>query len=592
MKHIPLMMLVLVMVVAACTPASTPTPTALPPTSAPSPTAASPTATATAVLPPVALAGPGQGTTMTWLDGSTLVYIPAGAFTMGLGSGDAPIKTFTLDGYWITQTKITNRMYAQCVTAGRCAAPAQEVGTPVYTNPDYGDYPVVGVTWDMASNYCQWVQGQLPSEAQWEKAARGSGGNVYPWGSNKPTCDLANLGGCLGHASAVDGYPNGKSAFGVLDMVGNTFEWVNDYYDAGYYDTAPSTNPTGPTAGDMRVTRGSSFETDPAQAQAAIRHPAAHDITSRDLGFRCVVSQPKALAPYCQISSYIPTGSQQTQGSCQQPVANVAGDYCQGLNSYVTVDLPQGAVYQLASKDFSCTDDVVDGQRRLSCLGPMNDTTSITVCNASCSNAPGTTGAGPACDPGYTRDPSSGACVYSPIAGRPGVAGCPQGYKLVDQGGTQTCVISTNQNGQCPTGLYLDAQYGACVPANGQAYAPNGVDNAGLAGQFYQGCAAGYTYSSAYQCCQAGTSDAYPGCPVGFKYDPGQKTCTTGAAGQPQLSGTGCVTLQLNTGQCGPKVDACAVYQFEPICIRSGCHWNNITNKCQTAEFVPPTPKP
>lgn len=588
MKHIPWILLAAVLVLASCAPASNPTPTAQPATSAPIPTAVPPSAAP--ALVPIALAGPGAGTTMTWLDGSTLVYIPAGAFTMGMGIiTDAPVKNVSLDSYWITQTDITNRMYAQCVATGSCAAPAQEVGTPVYSNPDYVDYPVVGVTWDMASNYCRWIQGQLPTEAQWEKAARGPNGNIYPWGNDTPSCDLANLSGCLGHTSAVDNYPGGKSTYGLLDMVGNVLQWVNDYYGASYYDSAPSSNPTGPASGDMRVIRGSGFETDPGQAYSALRHPAANSYHSRDLGFRCVVNQPKALAPLCQTSSYIPTGTQQTQSACQQPVAQVQGTYCQALNSYVTVSLPQGAIYQMSSPDFSCTDDVVNGQRILSCNGPMSSSAKVTICNASCGSAPSTTGGGPACDPGYTRDPSSGACVYSPISGHPGVTGCPQGYKLVTLGGTQACVISTNQNGQCPTGLYLDSQYGACAPASGQAYAPYGVDNADLAGQTYQGCAAGYTYSSTYQCCQANTASSYPGCPVGYSYDANQKTCTTG---QTQLSGPGCVTLQLETQQCGPKVDACAVYLFEPLCIRSGCHWNTITNTCQTAVFVKPTPKP
>ncbi len=585
MKHMTWILMAAALLLGACAPASTPTPTLPPPTNTSVPSAPPPTAAPT--LAPVALAGPASGATMTWLDGSILIYIPSGQFTMGLGVGDAPIKSVSLDGYWITRTKITNRMYAQCVATGSCAAPAQEVGTPVYSNPDFGDYPVVGVTWDMAGNYCQWIQGQLPTEAQWEKAARGPNGNVYPWGNDKPSCNLANLSGCLSHTSAVDLFPDGKSTYGVLDMVGNVFEWVNDYYGESYYDSAPSSNPTGPAAGDMRVIRGSSFETDPAQALPALRHPAAPASHSRDLGFRCVVSQPRVLAPFCQLSSYVPTGSQQTQSACQQPVAQVRGSYCQGLTSYVTVALPQGAVYQMASKDFSCTDDVINGQRILSCNGPMNTTTQVTVCNASCSNAPGATGGGPACDPGYTRDPSGGACVYAPIAGHPGVAGCPQGYKQVDLGGTQTCVVSTNQNGQCPTGLYLDSQYGACVPPSGQAYAPYGLDNATLANQTYQGCAAGYNYSSTYQCCQANNSAAYPGCPVGFTYDAAQKACTSGQPGQVQLSGSGCVTLQLDTQQCGPKVDVCNVYTHEPICIRSGCHWNSKTNICQTAEVVP-----
>ena len=141
---------------------------------------------------------------------------------------------------------MTNKMYAQCVSTGSCAAPAQEIGTPVYSNPQYGDYPVVGVTWDMASNYCQWAQGQLPSEAQWEKAARGESGALYPWGIDNPSCSLSNYKGCLGHTSDVTDYPGGHSPYGAYGMAGNVFQWVNDFYDEHYYDSMPSRNPTGP----------------------------------------------------------------------------------------------------------------------------------------------------------------------------------------------------------------------------------------------------------------------------------------------------------------------------------------------------------
>ena len=154
---------------------------------------------------------------MTWVDGSALVYIPSGEFIMGLGYGDAPTKTFTLDAYWIQQTEVTNKMYTQCVASGNCSAPVQEVEAPVFTAAPFGDYPVVGITWDAANKYCQWIGGQLPSEAQWEKAARGQNGNKYPWGNNSPSCDLANLKTCSGHTSPVNTYPNGKSTYGLLE---------------------------------------------------------------------------------------------------------------------------------------------------------------------------------------------------------------------------------------------------------------------------------------------------------------------------------------------------------------------------------------
>ena len=321
MKRLIWIML-LAILVAACAPASTstpiPTPTTLPPTSEPTSTPVPPTSVPT--LPPVSLAGPSAGTTMTWEDGSKLIYIPTGEFIMGLGYGDAPTKTLTLDGYWIQQTEVTNKMYTQCVASGNCSAPVQEVGAPLYSAAQFGDYPVVGVTWDAANTYCQWIGGKLPSEAQWEKAARGQDGNKYPWGSSNPTCDFANLKTCGGHTNQVDAHQAGKSAYGLYDMAGNVFEWVNDYYDPNYYASAPASNPTGPATGNRRITRGSSFETDLTQILSGIRHPSTQDYHNYDLGFRCVVSQPKTYAPYCQSVSYLPVGGTQGQAAvCSAP---------------------------------------------------------------------------------------------------------------------------------------------------------------------------------------------------------------------------------------------------------------------------------
>ena len=117
---------------------------------------------------------------MTWIDGSTLIYIPPSEFTMGNNGFDAPVHAVTLDGYWMQQTEVTNRMFAQCVAVGSCSTPTQELGGLVYSNPQFANHPVVGVTWDQAQAYCTWAQGSLPTEAQWEKAARGIEGNIYP----------------------------------------------------------------------------------------------------------------------------------------------------------------------------------------------------------------------------------------------------------------------------------------------------------------------------------------------------------------------------------------------------------------------------
>jgi len=580
MNRVLLTFLAGALVLGACAPASVPTPTALPPTIEASPTS-EPATTFPPTLVPVSLSGPQAGTTMAWLDNSQLVYIPAGDFIMGLGSGDAPQKTVSLDGYWIYKTDVTNKMYGQCVGTGNCAAPAQEIGTPVYTNPVYGDSPVVGVTWDMAANYCKWVQGQLPTEAQWEKAARGSDGKVYPWGNENAGCDLLNYKGCLGHTNGVNDYPAGRSQYGLLDMAGNVFQWVNDFYDPNYYDNMPSQNPTGPGTGDTHVIRGSSFESDASQTLSALRHYGGSGHTNYDLGFRCVVNQPKAIAPYCQSSSFTPVGSTSTNATCLVPVSTVQGNYCKGNIGFTTVQIPQGSTFQVSSKGYGCTDSVVNGKRILTCNGPSNTSGEVTVCNPSCNTSPTETGAIPVCSPGYTLDTSTGNCTYSPISSQPSTAGCPQGYNLIDRGGQKVCAIGQDLNGQCPAYTYFDSQYGACVSASGSALIPYGIKDPSLASQSYQGCAAGYAYDANFQCCQANTGGTYSGCSLGFTYDPAQKTCVPS---QVRLSGPGCIIVSLNIAKCSQPVDVCSKIATEQVCLRNdyACQWteSNGVGKC------------
>jgi formylglycine-generating enzyme required for sulfatase activity len=587
MKRLTWIVMAAVLVLVACAPATPPTPTLAPTTEA-SPTLAVPTDTAVPpTLVPVALAGPQGGTSLAWIDGSLLEYVPAGSFSMGMGNGDAPQKNVSLDEYWIYKTDVTNKMYAQCVATGNCAAPAQELGTPIYTNPDYGDYPVVGVTWDMAANYCQWVQGQLPTEAQWEKAARGTNGSDYPWGSDNPGCDLVNAVGCLGHTSGVNDYPSGKSPYGLLDMAGNVFQWVNDFYSATAYDGITGANPTGPTSGDSHVIRGSSFESDMSQTLSGLRHYGASAYTSRDLGFRCVIPHPKTLAPFCQLSSYFPTGAVSTS-TCQSPQAVVNGNYCARGLGYTTITIPQGATYEVKAKSgsyqtnvkgFQCSEATVDGKRIVTCLGPNDTSATLTVCNAACGAAASATGATQTCDPGYTRDATTGACLYTPVSSQPTVAGCPVGYNLIDRGGQKVCAIGLNQNGQCPIGLYFDSQYGACVPPSGSADAPYGINNSSLAAQTFQGCAPGYNYDQNYQCCQANTGGAYPGCPLGFTFDSTQNTCVPE---QIQSSGPGCVTVDLNIAKCSEPIDFCSKITSEAVCLRNtyACAWDDKAKAC------------
>jgi hypothetical protein len=522
---------------------------------------------------------------MAWVDGEEMVYVPASDFTMGTGVGSTPEKQVYLDGFWIYSTEVTNKMYAQCVTTGNCAPPAQEVGAPVYTNPQYGDFPVVGVTWDMAANYCAWAKADLPTEAQWEKAARGPDSSVYPWGINPPSCSLLNFKGCLGHTTGVIDYPDGRSPYGAYDMAGNVFEWVKDFYDEHAYDSMPSRNPTGPASGTTHVVRSSSYETEASKVVSGTRHYGANKYHSADLGFRCAVSAPTVLAPFCQLSSYVPTGAGPSEGTCELPQTGVQRNYCSAQVGYATITIPSGASYRITTRGYHCSDAIVNGERLLTCSGPDKSSGKVTVCNSACSGAPTETGAPIVCDPGYELDATSLACNYSPVSAQPDVAGCPLGYNLIQRGDQQICAVGRNQNGECPIGTYFDGQYGACVSPAAGANVPYGIDDATLASQVYQGCAAGYNYDPNYQCCQANAGGAYPGCPVGFVFDSTQQTCVPQ---QVSVSSPGCVSVQLNIARCTPVTDVCESITYEGTCLRNpSCSWDDRKGFCSLTKPTP-----
>ena len=216
----------------------------------------------------------------TWtsrVDGMELVYIPAGDFQMGCDSAhnggyecesyELPLHTVTLDAYWMDKTEVSNAQYAQCVATRACDQPSlysSITRDQYYNNLEYADYPVVYVSWYDAEKYCTWAGRRLPTEAESEKAARGESPQAYPWGVASTTCDLVNgeVGGkmCEGDTSAVGSYPDGASPYGVLDMAGNVWEWVYDWYSSTYYGSQSNfINPTGPSSGELRVVRGGSF---------------------------------------------------------------------------------------------------------------------------------------------------------------------------------------------------------------------------------------------------------------------------------------------------------------------------------------------
>jgi formylglycine-generating enzyme required for sulfatase activity len=163
---------------------------------------------------------------------------------------------------------------------------------------DGSKWRVVFVEWNQASNDCRWAGGQLPTEAEWEKAARGTDGRTYPWGNQAADCNLANYGGCVGSASQLGSYGSGASPYGALDMAGNVREWVSDWYGEGTYRRSPEEDPTGPASGRSQALRGGSWFTYPGGARCANRYWNHPEVTIGNTGFRCVplpTSSPQVL---------------------------------------------------------------------------------------------------------------------------------------------------------------------------------------------------------------------------------------------------------------------------------------------------------
>jgi serine/threonine-protein kinase len=222
-----------------------------------------------------------------------MVYVPGGTFQMGSTQGDAdeqPVHTVTLDPFWMDQTEVTNAQYAGCVAAGVCSPPFQPSSSTrdsYYGDSQYEAYPVMEVSWNDAATYCAWAGGRLPSEAEWEYAARGPDGLVYPWGNDPPDHTLANYGDNMGHTTQVGAYPQDRSWIDALDMAGNVSEWVIDWY--GSYPSEPQVNPTGHDAGEDRVLRGGRWNFLESRVHAAYRDSGSPGLADDYTGFRCVV---------------------------------------------------------------------------------------------------------------------------------------------------------------------------------------------------------------------------------------------------------------------------------------------------------------
>jgi formylglycine-generating enzyme required for sulfatase activity len=237
-----------------------------------------------------------------------MVEVPAGSFQMGCdpsndtascdwGYGDeVPLHAVHLDTYWIDRTEVTNAQYAACVAAGSCTPPSSSSSrqrTSYYGSPLYNDYPVINVSWHQAKAYCDWAGKRLPTEAEWEKAARGATDTrTFPWGSTLPYCVEANYSTgsnsfCVGDTDIVGSRPLGTSPYGVLNMAGNVREWAADWYAADYYGVSPDSNPTGPETGTQRVMRGGSYYSGRLNIRLTIRVASSPTTQDQYSGFRC-----------------------------------------------------------------------------------------------------------------------------------------------------------------------------------------------------------------------------------------------------------------------------------------------------------------
>lgn len=299
-------------VAARNTETATPQPTTAPPTTQlpnhPT-TQPSPTPSGTPTPPPTATLSPtpnltSQAGAIAAADGMILVFVPGGDFRMGSPDDDTqafanekPEHVVFVPSFWIDRAEVTNAQYQLCVASGQCTLPSgfdSPTRINYYNDPQYADYPVLWVNWAQANAYCAWAGRRLPTEAEWEKAARGGDGRLYPWGDQPPDNTLLNFNLAAQDTTRVGSFPNGASPYGALDMAGNVVEWVDGFYYDSYFPLVSNTvTPTASFRGGVRILRSSSWKDLFENIRAASRRFSNSEASAfNDVGFRCAAGAP------------------------------------------------------------------------------------------------------------------------------------------------------------------------------------------------------------------------------------------------------------------------------------------------------------
>ena len=240
------------------------------------------------------------------VDGAVEVLIPAGEFFFGCDPqhnggfeclpDELPLQKQYLETFAIDKFEVTNVQYARCVADGACEEPVYTYSATrdsYYDNPAFANYPISGISWNEAYAYCTWVGGRLPTEAEWEKAARGETMRAYTWGDEEPSCELANsrddcMGTCVGDTAPVGSYPLGASPYGVMDMAGNVWEWMMDYYVHDYSGHLINLDPLTEGVVYKRIIKGGSFDYNSYTMRIAYNSDHNENEHKISFGFRCM----------------------------------------------------------------------------------------------------------------------------------------------------------------------------------------------------------------------------------------------------------------------------------------------------------------